>query len=270
MRILVIILLLFSSTAALGATGTAVSYTLHGEEFEGYFIASEANVPLVFLVHDRDGLTDNEIKRASMLAELGYAVFCVDMYGKNIRPTRNQEKKALIKELHADQLRMHALLNSALAAAKAQGGDFDHIVALGFSFAGTVVRELARMESEIDSFVVFHDGLAVPEEVDYPEARLQVLVRREFSGQDSVIKDLATMAMGGAGVMPEMIASVNVSHSSALWKVPEYRIGAEKIMGAFYCLFCCCIQEVTDGEKSRGRLQPLQIPVMSGKLSFSL
>ncbi|MBW1726431.1 MAG: dienelactone hydrolase family protein [Deltaproteobacteria bacterium] len=37
--------------------------------------------PLVLLIHDWDGLTDYEIKRANMLAESGYAVFAADLFG---------------------------------------------------------------------------------------------------------------------------------------------------------------------------------------------
>ena len=36
---------------------------------------------MVLLIHDWDGLTDYEVIRANMLADLGYAVFALDLFG---------------------------------------------------------------------------------------------------------------------------------------------------------------------------------------------
>ena len=43
--------------------------------------------PVVLIVHQWGGLTDYEKMRADMLADLGYAAFAVDIYGKGNRPT---------------------------------------------------------------------------------------------------------------------------------------------------------------------------------------
>ena len=45
---------------------------INGEAFEGYYISPEPGKPLVLLIHDWDGLTDYEMRRADMLAALGY------------------------------------------------------------------------------------------------------------------------------------------------------------------------------------------------------
>ena len=80
-----------ASTA--GAAGMSVTYEVNGQPYEGYYISSSAKAPLVLLIHDWDGLTDYEIKRANMLADLGYAVFAADLFGAGIRPTELEDKK---------------------------------------------------------------------------------------------------------------------------------------------------------------------------------
>lgn len=229
MKTFVTVLLVLVSTAAFAATGTRISYRVHGEEFEGYYISPAASAPLVFLIHDRDGLTDHEIKRASMLAERGYAVFCADMYGKGVRPTGNKEEKQLTGRLYKDRSRMAALLNGGLAAAKAQGADLKNAVAMGFSFGGTVVRELLRTGSEMNRFVIFHDGLALPEEMDYPEARMQIFVRCELAERMTIsdAEELAALFTCG-GIKQEETICDGVSRGVTVWDSSGCRAGAEK------------------------------------------
>ena len=69
-----VFLLLSISTAALGATGASVTYQINGQSYEGYYISPSDGAPFVLLIHDWDGLTEYEIKRAHMLSDLGYAV----------------------------------------------------------------------------------------------------------------------------------------------------------------------------------------------------
>ncbi|MGD8878568.1 MAG: hypothetical protein PVH75_12475, partial [Syntrophobacterales bacterium] len=75
----IFIMLIFATTA--NAAGTSVRYEVNGQPYEGYFISPSANAALVLLVHDWDGLTDYEVKRANMLADMGYAVFAADLFG---------------------------------------------------------------------------------------------------------------------------------------------------------------------------------------------
>jgi len=61
-----------------------VTYQVTGQSYEGYYISPSEQAPLVLLIHDWDGLTDYEIKRANMLAELGYSVFAADLFGAGV------------------------------------------------------------------------------------------------------------------------------------------------------------------------------------------
>ncbi|MGH6865613.1 MAG: dienelactone hydrolase family protein [Methyloceanibacter sp.] len=69
--------------------GEAVTYTDDGEDFEGYRSKPATDSKgLVLIVHDWDGLTDHEKRRADMLAEIGYDAFAIDLYRKGNRPVR--------------------------------------------------------------------------------------------------------------------------------------------------------------------------------------
>jgi Dienelactone hydrolase family len=68
--------------------GEAVTYMVDGETFEGYRAAASGDAKeLVLIIHDWDGLTEYEMKRADMLADMGYDAFAIDLFGKGNRPT---------------------------------------------------------------------------------------------------------------------------------------------------------------------------------------
>ena len=98
------------------ASGSNVTYSVGGSNYEGFYVSPSANAPLVILVHDWDGLNEYEIKRAHMLAEMGYAVFAVDLFGAGIKPTEMDHMKALTGALYKDRGKMRALMQCAVDA----------------------------------------------------------------------------------------------------------------------------------------------------------
>ena len=97
--------------------GEKVTYVVDDQSYEGYYISPGKDAPLVLLIHDWDGLTDYEVKRANMLAEMGYAVFAADLFGAGIRPTEVKDKRQHTGELYKDRNKMRALMNGALSVA---------------------------------------------------------------------------------------------------------------------------------------------------------
>jgi len=66
-----------------------VEYAHEGAVMEGYRVYDDGvsgKRPAVLIVHQWTGLTDYEKGRARQLAEMGYNVFALDIYGKGIRP----------------------------------------------------------------------------------------------------------------------------------------------------------------------------------------
>ena len=103
------------------ASGESFTYEVNGEPYEGYFVSPSAGAPLVLLIHDWDGLTDYEVKRADMLAEMGYAVFAADLFGAGVRPTAVEDKRQHTGELYKDRAKMRALMNGAPGGGRRQG-----------------------------------------------------------------------------------------------------------------------------------------------------
>ena len=95
-----------------------VGYEVGGEAFEGYFAAAEAPRGLVVIVHDWDGVGDYEVRRADMLAELGYDAFAVDVFGAGNRPDTNEGRMAAMQAAFADPERLMALVEGGLAVAR--------------------------------------------------------------------------------------------------------------------------------------------------------
>ena len=221
-------ILILSSTAL--ASGKLVTYEVKGEAFEGYYVSPAADAPLVLLIHDWDGLTDYEIKRSDMLAELGYAVFAADLYGKGIRPTKLKDKKRITGELYKDRARMRSLLDGALSAAKAKGLDPSNAVAIGYCFGGTAVLELARSGADLKAFVTFHGGLAIPEGQDYSKTRGELLVFHGTADKAVTMDDFAALAraLEEKKVGHEMISYSGAPHAFTIFGSKRYREDADR------------------------------------------
>ncbi len=229
MRILGTILWLLVAVGA-QAAGGPVAYNVNGEPFEGYFVSPGANAPLVLLVHDWDGLGDYEVKRAQMLAGMGYAVFALDLFGKGVRPTELEDKKKLTGALYKDRERMRALLNGGMTAARAQGGNLERAVAIGYCFGGAAILELARSGAELKGFVAFHGGLETPPGQDYSKARGKLLILHGTADTAVTMEQFAALAveLEKAGVNHEMISYSGAPHAFTVFGSDRYRKDADE------------------------------------------
>ena len=219
---------LFASSAL--AAGHAVPYSVNDEKFEGYYVSPAAGAPLVVLVHDWDGLTDYEIKRAEMLAKMGYAVFAVDLFGKGVRPAAMEERQKVTGALYSDRARMRTLLQGGLAAAKSAGGNVKNAVAMGYCFGGAAILELARSGADLKGFVAFHGGLETPAGQDYRQAKGKVLVLHGTADSSVTMEHFANLAveLETAGVSHEMIPYSGAPHAFTVFGSDRYRKDADE------------------------------------------
>ena len=207
-----------------------VQYQADAREFEGYYVSHYQDAPLILLVHDWDGLTEYEIERASMLAELGYAVFAADLFGAGVRPESLEERQRLTGHLYENRGEMRSLLFAALEAAQTQGADTSRAVAMGYCFGGTAVLELARSGADLKGFVAFHGGLVTPEDQDYSLTSGQVLVLHGTADQSVSMGDFAKLAaeLEEAGVSHEMITYGGAPHAFTVFGSARYREEADR------------------------------------------
>ena len=231
MRYLIsLILFLVIPTFALGDTGSSIVYEVNGKSYEGYYISPSKDASLVLLIHDWDGLTDYEIKRAHMLAEKGYAVFAADLFGAGIRPTEVTDKRQHTGELYQDRKKMRALIMGAFEAAKARGARVDNTVVAGYCFGGAAVLEFARSGANVKGFATFHGGLETPEGQSYTNTRGHILIMHGSADSAITMDHFAqlTKELESAGVPHEMITYGGAPHAFTVFDSNRYREDADQ------------------------------------------
>ena len=231
MRYIIYIFLLLSvSTFAMGATGAPVNYQVNGQPYEGYYISPSKGAPFVLLIHDWDGLTDYEIKRAHMLADLGYAVFALDLFGAGVRPTEMKDKRQHTGELYKDRAKMRALMNGALDTARKKGANINNGVAFGYCFGGAAVLELARSGADLKGFATFHGGLKTPQGQNYTKTRGKILILHGSADTAITMDQFAALAqeLESTGIDHEMITYGGAKHAFTVFGSNRYQEAADK------------------------------------------
>jgi dienelactone hydrolase len=141
-----------------------------------YDDAIQGKRPGVLVVHQWKGLGDYEIKRAEMLAKMGYNVFAADIYGKGIRPQTPQAAGAEAGKFKNDRALLRTRVRAALdVLAHHELTDAKRIAAIGYCFGGTTVLELARSGADLAGVVSFHGGLSSPTPEDAKHIKAKVL-----------------------------------------------------------------------------------------------
>ncbi len=220
--------LIFSSTAF--AAGEFVTYQVNGQPYEGYFVSPSPNAALILLIHDWDGLTDYEVKRANMLADMGYAVFAVDLFGAGVRPTEVKDKRQHTGELYKDRNKMRTLLRAALETAKSKGANVHNAVVMGYCFGGAAVLELARSGADLKGFVTFHGGLSTPAGQDYSKTKGKLLILHGTADTSITMDQFAKLAneLEEKGISHEMITYGGAPHAFTVFGSSRYREDADK------------------------------------------
>lgn len=219
----------------LHATGSSVKYTVDGQEYEGYFVSPAKGAPLVLLIHDWDGLTEYEVKRATMLAEKGYAVFAPDLFGAGVRPTEITDKRQHTGALYKDREKMRALIKGALDTAKSKGASVENAVTAGYCFGGAAVLEFTRNEAQLGGYkmkgyVTFHGGLQTPEGQRYHKTDAKVLVMHGSADSAITMDQFAqlTNELEAAGIDHEMISYGGAPHAFTVFGSERYRESADR------------------------------------------
>lgn len=221
-------LLLIFTIPSLALAGPVV-YQVDGQDYEGHFQQAKQGAPLLIMVHDWDGLTEYEVRRAEMLAEQGFNVFGVDLFGKGVRPTENEEKKALTGALYQDREKMRRLLQAASEEAMKQSGGNSKLVYFGYCFGGAVVLEIARSGAPADGFVSFHGGLATPEGQSYKDTSGKVMVFHGTADAYISMEDFSRLAvqLEEAKIDHEMITYSGAPHAFTVLGSSSYHQEAD-------------------------------------------
>lgn len=188
--------------------------------------------PAVLVVHQWTGLGNYEKKRAGMLAQLGYNVFAVDIYGKGIRPANPKDAGAEAGKFKSDRALLRARVRAGLdVLVKNEITDSKRIAAIGYCFGGTTVLELARSGADIAGVVSFHGGLSTPASGDARNIKAKVLA---LHGADDPFVPATEVAafedeMRRGGVDWQLVAYGGAVHSFTDWGA-----GSDNSKGAAY------------------------------------
>ena len=206
----------------------------HGEvTLEGALVYDDAvrsPRPGVLVVHQWKGLSDYEKRRAAMLAELGYAVFCVDIYGKGVRPPTPQQAGAEAGKYKNNRALLRERANAGLAAFRKQSVvDPKRIAAIGYCFGGTTAIELARSGADVAGVVSFHGALDSPRPEDGKNIKCKVLALHGADDPFVPAKDLEAFEseMRTSGVDWQLVKYGGAVHSFTDWNADGSLPGAK-------------------------------------------
>jgi dienelactone hydrolase len=180
--------------------------------------------PAVLIIHQWKGLTDYEKKRAEMLAQLGYNVFALGIYGKGVRPKDPQAAGAEAGKYKKDRDLLRARAQAGLAVLQKHPlTDAKRVAAIGYCFGGTAVLELARSGADVAGVVSFHGGLDSPRPADGKNIKARVLA---LHGADDPFEPPADLAafeeeMRQANVDWELIKYGGAVHSFTDWNAGD-------------------------------------------------
>ncbi len=174
------LLCLAANHLAAAITATPVEYASEGATCAGTLVSDDAwkgPRPGVLVTHDWMGVTERTQHAAEELAKLGYVAFCVDVYGKGVRPANTDEAGKLAGQYKGDRKLMRARMQAGLTAMLAGGKvDAKRVGAIGYCFGGTCALELARSGAQVAAIATFHAGLSTPTPDDAKNIVGKVLV----------------------------------------------------------------------------------------------
>jgi dienelactone hydrolase len=147
---------------------------------EGYLAWDDTNGdrrPGVLVSHAWAGRSEFEDGKAESLAELGYAGFALDLYGKGVRGNNAEENNALMQPLLDDRKTLQRRMTLALEQFRKQEVvDVARVAAMGFCFGGLSVLDLARTGADLSGVASFHGLFNAPGNTEGNRMLAKVLV----------------------------------------------------------------------------------------------
>ncbi len=168
-----------SETKAPKLKEETVAYTVDTLNMKSFVVYDEnisGKRPAVLIVHEWWGLNDYIMRRARMLAEMGYVAMAVDMYGNDRKGNNPDEAGKLAMPYYQNPQMTRKVFDAALNEFKKNPNvDQTKIAGIGYCFGGGVLLNLARMGEPLNGVVSFHGSLVgTPADKDLTKAAILV------------------------------------------------------------------------------------------------
>jgi carboxymethylenebutenolidase len=210
--------------------GTTVEYVTGDTLTVGYLAvpAGEGPFPALIIIHEWNGLVDRVRQVADALAAEGYVTLAADLYSGRTGSSP-EENSALVAEVTADQPKMIANLDSAVAYLKRRPDVSGRVGAMGWCFGGGVALSFGLDGVNHDATAIFYGRL-----LDDPAklAHISHEVYGTFAALDRSIPPSAVekfvAALREAGVPNDVHVYDDVNHGFWLHvdQDPEHRSAA--------------------------------------------
>lgn len=186
-------------------TAESQHYSHAGTELIGYLVrAQDTPQPGVLLIHDAFGVSEPMKATARRIAELGYSVLLVDLWGGGTTPGSDDEIGPLIGALMADRELWVGRVRAGHEALRASQDVADApVTAIGYCFGGSSALEYLRHGGGVDGVVSIHGGLdsvGTDWSVAHPDAKVLVLTGAEDPIAPKDLVNTLEDGLTGAGI----------------------------------------------------------------------
>jgi dienelactone hydrolase len=176
--------------------------TISMQGFVAFDEAVKSKRPVVLVLHEWWGLNNFIKERTRQLAALGYLAMAVDIYGNGKIADNPEDASQLAAPFFKDPQIAKTRFDAALVTIKKYDiADTNNIAAIGYSFGGAMVLNLARMGEDLKGVVSFYGSLPVTPP-DKRVLKADVLVCHgdsdKFSSQEEVVQFKRQMDSIGA------------------------------------------------------------------------
>ena len=208
-----------------------IEYRVGERNHQGYLAyddeISEAR-PGVILVHEWWGLNDYMVRRAHMLAELGYVALAIDMFGGGQVADNPGQAGELMNGVLNDMETGTAALEAGHRLLLDQAGvDPARCAAIGYCFGGAMVLHMARIGLPLAAVTSFHGALGSFHSAAPGSIKPSILVCHGEADSMVSMDDVAAFRteMDAAGADYEVLLLQGAKHG---FSNPEADVNAEK------------------------------------------
>ncbi len=172
---------------------------------EGFLVShpDQKQRPGVIISHAWGGLGKFEQEKARAVADLGYNVLAIDMYGKGIRGKSIDENRELMGQFINDRTLLRRRIRCGLDALKALDiVDDSKVAAMGYCFGGLCVLDLARSGAKVNGVISIHGIFTPPQNLPNELIKAKVLALHGYDDPMATPENLTSFCteMTDAGV----------------------------------------------------------------------